>query len=338
MKGSDKIFSSLVLIVFLLGCTGQGGDGTVSEAVGDGVAITAFSADYSELYEGDNTLITLSIENKGERKASEITAQLFNYGDLDIDLDEANQEIINDLEVNDVDQINFRVTAPNSVQMVNSYSPSARLCFTYSTVSRQDFLLTQGDWRGDVPVLDSGVTEGPFSSAIDVQSPIRGKRVSKAIKVSVDKGDTGFVANGTDVTLVNGIAKYGVKGHIASMELRIPKMLYCPEYTTSQNVDADSACIEPEGWDENNLYYETGDFRCIECADDANYWCCNVTNKEDLRLIGGDTGLFRMYVNSNIDDEGTLEYTGRVRAEFLYKFCQDTTDAFPLYVSVSPQR
>jgi len=348
MKRSS-ITAMFLLTVLALGCTGGGQKTTTSSGIG--LAIVSYSADYSQLFPGDATLITMVIRNNGERTADNIAAQLYRYGDLNIETTEANQALGNPLQKLDEDQISWRLTAPEElrVQMTNSYSPAARVCYDYSTVVHQDMFITGSDWRGTPPALESGVTTGPFYALLEVNTPIRGARNNQPIKLNVDKIDNGIVADGVGLTVgsTSKIIEFGQTGYLHSVQILVP-MLDDTCLDSNSNV-ADCFVIEDEDTATANII-ESGDFLCDSTSTSGYYTCKLDTNtietqlstaakkesyKEKLRLIGGDTGLFRLYVNTN-NPGGDLQYTARVRAEFDYKFCKDTTMDFPITITVSP--
>lgn len=223
MKGIN-IAAMFLLTVLALGCAG--GQKTTTPS-GVGLSIVSYSADYSQLFPGDATLITMVIRNNGERTADNIVAQLYRYGDLQIEKIEANQALGNPLQKADEDQISWRLSAPSEekVQMTNTYSPAARVCYDYSTVAHQDMFITGADWRGTPPTLESGVTTGPFTATIEINSPIRGARNNQPIKLNVDKTDTGIVANGVGLELdSNKIIAFGETGYLHSVSIQIPML------------------------------------------------------------------------------------------------------------------
>ncbi len=226
-----KIFFSLILISFILGCTAISSDtntGTSgTKATGSGVEITKFSADYPNLLEGDSTLFNVQIINNGDAIASGITAQLYNYGSLTGN--EFAQTSDSELRTLEKEEFLFRTKAPEDIKLKTTISPYARVCYSYKTDSYQDILLTDGDWRGELPVLKSGSSKSPFTITITAQQPMRGLSDEKLIRFEVQKKPEGFASNGTDFTLdaPQGRMNYGDKDYIKSFQVQVPKLNYC---------------------------------------------------------------------------------------------------------------
>ncbi len=352
---NKTIMASLFLSIILLsGCT-QGGTKTQTPS-GIGLIISSFSADVAMLYPSDSTVLTLKVANNGGRVASDITAQLKFFGDLNLQISEANQVLGNNLTPKDEDIFQFRLSAPSTILMQNVYSPAAEVCYSYSTIAHQDFLLTGGKWRGELPTLESGSTVGPFSTSIEVSSPIKGTSSMKPIKLNVERTGTGFISNGVGITIPVGssIISYGTKNYLSSVTLKIPKLKYCGVSGTEPCITiSDSTPTCPLGIscdlssgicsdsNSSNCIFEVNEFKCQNDAD-ITYWSCSVDTTllnqgEALRLIAGNTGLFRLYVNSAMDADSTLEYTGKIRAKYDYKYCIDTKVDFPVSIRVVPE-
>jgi hypothetical protein len=146
MKGKWLLIL-LVFIVILSGCTFPGGGGGAQTVSGNGIVITKFSPDFSEIRSGEPIMLTLSIQNVGGAIANNIVAQIFGgvssgtgwVFDADTPATKAltpsslrPADPVNNLPGESLDYV-WRVTSPAGLKVKTSYDAGIRVYYIYNT-------------------------------------------------------------------------------------------------------------------------------------------------------------------------------------------------------------
>jgi len=312
---------SFILIASILGCTSiETTDTNISlTKTSNGLSIVSFNSFLNQLIPGDANTLTLVVANGGEGKAENITATLFNFGSgfqnitpetIDMNGYLATNSGVKGLYLNPEDSASFiwEIKAKNRdvVKATTTYSPKARVCYSYSTYSIADLFLTDKLWKGTLPTLSSSSTKSPVEIQITSRAPIRGNTINESLTFDVTFPDSssGYIAEG------NG-AVVGKRDYLQSFSIKIPK-----GDSNIEVVDLDlvTNTITQDSW---------------SCSINSNSYECFISNPNDLYLVQGKSRKFRIAFDTLNIPSSDFEQTYKIEATAVYKHCI-TTETSPV--------
>ena len=135
-QNPSKLFFTLVIIVFLAGCTSQ----SSQSQTGNGVSITSFNPDLPNINSGSKVSLDLVIENTGEADAKDISAELIGLDGWNIQ--PSRTQIAENLLAADpinkfkggTTSLTWTAISPSN-NFEQSYSISSKVYYTYQTLS-----------------------------------------------------------------------------------------------------------------------------------------------------------------------------------------------------------
>ena len=177
------------LVIFSSGCVNLPW-GKTSAPTTYGVVVNSFEPDFSEVESGDDVDLYLEIENNGGSKAEDVTAFLYNLGDLNNGQELSdNPYEFGSLEPpdesanlpGDIGTKTWTLTAPELPKGVTQvYSPRVRLFYKYHTIASTDItVLTKSEYKrlkekNQLPEATptTSITKGPLSITISAREPV----------------------------------------------------------------------------------------------------------------------------------------------------------------------
>ncbi len=182
---------SLLMILLVFGCTGGGGEvepeySSCSPVASTGLQITAFYPELAEVMTTDEEItFTLETENLGDSKASNIKAEIFNYGGFSVENDKT-VDSISDLESYTPDaafteQANWVLTPPTDIGTgePRTYEIKSKLSFDYTSTGEVDVVyIPDTEWRirrqeGNTLIEDNQqCSSGPVAVSVEPMNPV----------------------------------------------------------------------------------------------------------------------------------------------------------------------
>ncbi|MBU5687957.1 MAG: hypothetical protein KQA41_03465 [Candidatus Aenigmarchaeota archaeon] len=198
------IFSILLIIIFLSGCTQTGSRGGST----NGIIIESFGPLISQLEPGDTTEITAILKNVGGSEARDIQVELYGLGDWNPRMIEAPETRLGPTDVTrniqgESTPVTWEVTAPNYKTGVDNQEFEMRVYYTYSTsalasikVASDSYIKNFQDPQerqnqiNQLGVKMNRPTDGPISVSISAPSKVI-KPGSNTLKVIIDIQNVG---------------------------------------------------------------------------------------------------------------------------------------------------
>lgn len=271
----------LSLVVVVSGCAHIANQGSTSSTAS--VSVQNFSAFPSQVFDGQQTRLTMTLINDGEANAEDVSARLFNVpfsGDNSWGLGDNRTVTFGDLEPADPENNlparestrDWTLDAPELDQGVTiPYQFISRVYYKYQTRGTTSItLMDQQRYRdqgsASRPVLET--TAGPIQMEIRTRSPIvfypedEGSRTTEMCVIVRNEGDgTPFLHN--DDTYDDSSGEYDVDDENSNrVKLRIPdqgRIKFTPSEGSGENTavveffgNRGISCfkIEVEGWDQ----------------------------------------------------------------------------------------
>jgi hypothetical protein len=233
MKKTTLIsIGALILVVALAGCIGAGGDDTKTTGTGNGVAITDFWIEPTEIDANEDGFLFLEIENRGDYDATEVSASLIRTGAFSSADDYVYDALVDKPLGESILPFTYSwtVTAPNIVQD-RTEELQGRVTYKYETLASakihfvpQDMIREQG--REAFPA-ESISTAGPLLIEIDAGQPVilreaeiaagsADKNVRIAITISnigdgrVESEAAGIACSGEDLDCIDDLIIKGM--------------------------------------------------------------------------------------------------------------------------------
>lgn len=207
-QNPNKLFLSLVIVIFLAGCTQQ----FQSSQTGNGVSVLSFKPDFDKINSGSKFSLNLILENTGESQAKDVSAELVGLDGWNIQ--PSRTQTTNDLSGADTvsnfkgDQtsIEWTLVAP-SKEFDQSYQFSSKVYYTYETVASAQFKALSFDYYRTLSsaeqqtekqgVIDQSYTAGPLKVTITTNQ-IAPQGGSIPIEIDIENTGGGNVFKGGD--------------------------------------------------------------------------------------------------------------------------------------------
>lgn len=180
---------SLMMILLVFGCAGGGGEEEVtyehcSPSVSSGLEIANFYPELAEVLTTDEDItFTLETQNFGDSKATNIKAEIFNYGGF---APEETEQTIGDIESYTpdaafVEQANWVLDPPKDIGTgePRTYEIKAKLSFDYASSGEVDLVyIPDQEWRirrqeGNTAIEDNQqCSGGPVAVSVEPRNPV----------------------------------------------------------------------------------------------------------------------------------------------------------------------
>ena len=203
------ILFSLIFLVFLAGCIGIGQE-QPSLGVQIGLIIKSFRPDISEVFSGDSSTFSLSVENVGGEDATNVQAKLFGLGTdwaittRSYNISDMLQKSQTDLKIpGGTGDASWDVQSPSNLKVDNTYTAGVRVTYSYKTtalgkfkVYAQDYLRTRPEENERI-MSSSGieslvVTKAPVTVALaGIARPIIYRSAGQKVAITVQLSDVG---------------------------------------------------------------------------------------------------------------------------------------------------
>lgn len=180
MRKYALLSALLLAVVFLSGCIGQ----TTTTTTGEGLSISSFASDFSDIRSGEQVTISAMVDNVGEYDATGVSAQLFglNIGGSEWSLDSQSAQTQTTPLIRKSDatldlpgesyDFTWSVNSPEDLRVDNTYTANLRVYYKYGTSSTSLMRFMTYDYLKSLPTEDfeatketTGVTQSASSKA-----------------------------------------------------------------------------------------------------------------------------------------------------------------------------